>query len=106
MSRTGIQKIGCALLAALMSMPLLAADPTEGRRVYNEQCAYCHGDDGSGELPGTPNFQRGDQLMQADQSLFAMISQGRGSMPSFEGLLDEQEILDVIAYLRTFMGQY
>lgn len=106
MSMTGLQNLICALLIALVSMPLLAADPNEGSRVYNEQCAYCHGTDGSGELPGLPNFQRGERLMQTDQSLFRVISDGRGSMPAFAGLLDEREILDVIAYLRTFMGQY
>ncbi|HKK55675.1 cytochrome c [Marinobacter sp.] len=106
MSMTGLKSLVWALLIALVSTPLLAADPNEGRRVYNEQCAYCHGVDGNGELPGMPNFQRGERLMQADQSLFRAISDGRGSMPSFDGLLDEREILDVIAYLRTFMGQY
>lgn len=106
MSMTGLQNLLCALLMALVSVPVLAADPNEGRRVYNEQCAYCHGTDGSGELPGMPNFQRGERLMQADQSLFMVISGGQGSMPSFQGLLDEREILDVIAYLRTFMGRY
>lgn len=106
MSRTGLKRVACGLLMALVATPLMAADPNAGRQVYKEQCAYCHGDNGNGDLPGMPNFQQGEGLMQADQSLFASISQGRGSMPSFEGLLDEQEILDVIAYLRTFMGQY
>lgn len=103
---TGLPSLACALMVALVSMPVLAADPNAGGRVYSEQCAYCHGADGSGELPGMPDFQRGERLMQADQSLFMVISDGRGSMPSFAGLLDEREILDVIAYLRTFMGQY
>lgn len=106
MNMTGLQNLVCALLIALGSAPLLAADLNEGRRVYKEQCAYCHGAEGSGELPGMPNFQRGERLMQADQSLLRVISDGQGSMPSFAGLLDEREILDVIAYLRTFMGQY
>lgn len=106
MDMTGLQNLVCTLLIALGSAPLVAADLNEGRRVYEEQCAYCHGAEGSGELPEMPNFQRGERLMQADQSLFRAISDGRGSMPSFAGLLDEREILDVIAYLRTFMGQY
>jgi mono/diheme cytochrome c family protein len=37
--------------------------------------------------------------------LFQAISDGKGGMPAFRGILDEQEILDVIAHLRTFIGR-
>lgn len=95
---------GALLGVVLAAGAAEAADINEGRRVFEEQCADCHGPDGRGELPGTPDFQRGDALMRPDGELFAVISQGQGGMPAFEGLLDEHEILDVVAYLRTFMG--
>lgn len=83
-----------------------AADIHEGERLFEEHCAHCHGPDGRGELPGVPDFQRGDALIRPDGTLFAAISQGQGGMPAFEGLLSEREILDVIALLRTFIGHY
>ncbi|MCE9682571.1 c-type cytochrome [Halomonas alkalisoli] len=96
-----------ALLGLLLAAASAeAADINEGRRLYEEQCTQCHGPDGRGELPGMPNFQQGDALMQPDAALFAVISQGQGGMPAFEGMLNEREILDVIAFLRTFMGFY
>lgn len=107
MKTNGSLRVGAVAALLLLTLEAAsAADINEGRQLYDEYCAHCHGADGSGEFPGMPDFQRGHQLMRPDQELFTVISQGQGSMPSFEGLLYEQEILDVVAYLRTFMGQY
>ena len=79
----------------------LAADPKHGGEIYNKQCVNCHGERGRPNMPGVPDFARGERLMQSDIDLIKSIGRGKGMMPSYQGLLSEKDITDVIAYLRT-----
>jgi len=84
-----------------LSATVHAADPVEGKKTYKLHCQTCHGAKGAGEMPGMPDFSRGDALFIADYQLVSTIEEGRGIMPAFRGLLATHEILDVISYLRT-----
>ena len=90
------------LVISLWGGPAFAADPMAGKKIYNTQCKNCHGEHGSSPIPGTPDFSKGDRLMQADAQILSTIKQGKKMMPSYQGMLDDHQILDVIAYLRTF----
>jgi mono/diheme cytochrome c family protein len=94
------------LVAALCAAPvtaLHAADTINGGKVYGQYCASCHGPSGAGMMPGTPNFTHGTSLMQPDNTLLNGIKAGKNAMPGFQGILSDQDIRDVIAYLRTLM---
>lgn len=78
-----------------------AADPKHGGEIYGQQCINCHGPRGQPTMPGTPDFSRGERLMQSDIDLIKTISRGKGMMPAYQGILTERDIFDVIAYLRT-----
>lgn len=73
-----------------------------GQKVYDSYCKACHGASGQGEMPGAPNFSTGRTLMQPDLSLYTQIRDGKNAMPGFRGVLTENEILDVITYIRSF----
>lgn len=88
-----------ALLAA--TAPLHAADINNGRQIYTLHCASCHGASGISAMPGAPNIARGERLMQADTAILASIRNGKNAMPAYVGILKDQGILDVIAYMRT-----
>ena len=77
-----------------------AGDVFNGKQVYKNHCANCHGTSGSGEIGNAPDFARGEGLMQSDVSLMEEISRGKGTMPGYQGVLTDQEILDVISYIR------
>ncbi len=79
-----------------------AADPKQGGKLYSKNCRTCHGDNGVPRMPGLPDFTRIDALMRSDNDLLQFIRTGSGMMPAYRGLLTDGEILDVIAYLRTF----
>jgi len=81
---------------------VLGADIFAGKTLYAEFCAQCHGDRGIGNIPNTPDFRRGEGLLQSDADLLLHIREGRKSMPAFRGLLSDSEILDIVTYLRTF----
>jgi mono/diheme cytochrome c family protein len=79
-----------------------AHDPTllAGRLVYSAECARCHGARGQGGVG--PTFQDGrllrDYFNPEDQVAF--VSQGKGIMPSYAGVLSRRQLESVVAYER------
>lgn len=119
---------------ALLAAPVLAgasggpgsADsaPTEvaqGRQIYEQYCAACHGwqgegaanwkkPDKKGEMPPPPHDETGHTWRHSDAMLFKMIAEGWRhpfnksdwlTMPAFEEQMTAQEIQSVIDYLKT-----
>lgn len=90
-----------AFLALALTLPAHAADVMKGSQLYRLHCATCHGAGGIATMPNAPSFARGERLMQPDMALMMTIRTGRGPMPSFFGILNDRDLLDVVAYLRT-----
>ncbi|HEX6829372.1 MAG TPA: cytochrome c [Burkholderiales bacterium] len=88
------------LLLALAG-PGQAADIFRGGQLYAQHCAACHGGNGIAVLPGAPSFARQERLMQPDMVLLESVKRGKGPMPGFLPILRDQDILDIIAYVRT-----
>lgn len=78
-----------------------AADLKNGKEIYQLHCEVCHGIGGQSSEPGTPDFSRGDGLYVPDSIIVQKIRSGVGTMPAYRGLLDDSDIRDVIAYLRS-----
>jgi len=100
-----IAKIGFAILFAhsvFFSSIVFAGDPFLGANVYNEHCVSCHGANGKGVIAGTPDFHPTNLMAKSDYQLKAFVKTGAGIMPSYQGILKDREIMDVIAYIRTF----
>lgn len=91
-----------AITALVLPCVAPAADPEEGRSLYETHCEVCHAADGRGTVPGVPDFGRGQGLLSPDGAIARKIRSGGGGMPAYEGLLREQQLLDVIAYVRSF----
>lgn len=91
-----------AVLSAVgASTAVQAADINKGGQLFTTHCANCHGSTGVPVMPGAPNFQRGERLLQPDFVLLASIRRGRNVMPAYAGILRDHEIMDVVAHLRT-----
>lgn len=78
-----------------------AFDFENGRRLFEEHCARCHGVDGRPMLPQTPDFQTGDTLNKSDPELIEGVRRGVGVMPGFENTIGTRDMIDVMVYLRT-----
>ncbi len=77
-------------------------DLAGGQDIFEEFCAACHGYDGIRIIPEVPNFADGESLDKADSDLLASIRDGKGEvMPLWSNDLDEQQMRDVLAYIRT-----
>lgn len=96
-----IRRLALALALAAASAAH-GADVIKGAQIYRQHCASCHGSRGVSVMPAAPSFARGESLMQPDAALLASIRRGRAAMPGYFGILSDREILDVVAYLRSF----
>ncbi len=73
----------------------------QGKQVYAKDCAACHGDDGSGKIVGSADFTNQRQMAQlAPRDLYLTVTQGKGSMPSWQSRLSQDERWAVIDYVR------
>jgi len=70
-----------------------------GGAVYQKQCAICHGDQREGILPAFPPLL-GIKRQMSDQQIVALLHQGKGRMPAFPKLVD-QDLTTLLAYLGT-----
>ena len=79
----------------------VAGDPAKGRGIYAVRCSGCHGANGIPTMPALPNFSMGQGMMKSDQEIMNFIKKGKSVMPGFEGVITDEEILNVIAHIRT-----
>ena len=77
-----------------------AFDMNNGKKLYNEYCASCHGADGRPPFPGTPDFSMRQGLITTDNALYKIIVEGVGIMPGYRGIIRDEGIRDVIAFMR------
>ena len=95
--------------------PVLAQNHAEGKKVYEAYCTTCHGDRGKGNgpaaqsLPAKPADHTNGAIMNAfsDQFLYDVIAKGGTAvgkssfMPAWGGALNDRQIKDLVAYLRS-----
>jgi mono/diheme cytochrome c family protein len=68
-----------------------------GAAVFGENCATCHGATGNGGNGG-PDLNT-MPLAQSEEGAIQQVTNGGGGMPAFEGVLSEEEIENVAAYV-------
>jgi cytochrome c-L len=77
----------------------------QGKKIYGEYCASCHMPDGSGRMgPSLIEDYHVYEEIKQDPGLFSIIyGGGAGAMQPFSKRLSQDEILKVMAYVRTLM---
>jgi alcohol dehydrogenase (cytochrome c) len=66
-----------------------------GEAVYTTACLACHGEEGEGGHGGGPSVQ----ALRSSAVVLQVVSEGRNSMPAFNGTLSAEQIRDVAAYV-------
>ncbi|OQY00104.1 MAG: hypothetical protein B6I20_09220 [Bacteroidetes bacterium 4572_117] len=82
----------------------------EGEGVYENSCMSCHGNPGKADfsimVPSPGDIAGQDFQNQTDGELFYKIKTGKGSMPAFEDAFSQEEIWNLVAYIRSFNPKY
>lgn len=122
--------LAATIIAALWSGPKSRADPDDpaqvarGKPVYERHCASCHGAklEGqpnwqeklpTGRMPAPPHDASGHTWHHPDSMLFGMTKHGlipgkyapprhESDMPTFGGVISDDEIWAVLAYIKSF----
>jgi mono/diheme cytochrome c family protein len=89
------------MLTLFFSNTSFASNTINGQKIYQQHCVMCHGVNGKSVMAGAANFNRGEGLFQSDHKLLERIQSGKNACPAYRGILTEQKIYDVIAYIRT-----
>ncbi len=82
----------------------------DARDIYQSNCAACHGFDGVPIMGGVPNFGKNERMDKADHELLASMKNGKTpesggvAMPPWEGALSDEEMQDVLGYIRVIRG--
>lgn len=106
-------RFSSVVMLLLMAGPLWAAEKvTSGQRIYDRECATCHGPAGKGDgetatylSPQPQDFTTGILQKRSDEFLATVIAKGgvaknlSESMPAFPKL-SKSDVQSVVAYIR------
>ena len=98
-----------ALLMVAITPTFAAADtPSEGSKLFDKNCATCHGKDGRAKTLRA-KFNKARDLTDpqwqdatADSAIIELIKVGRDKMPGFADKLKESQIAALAEYVRSF----
>lgn len=91
----------------LFTIPHSVSAQSDGQKLYDANCAKCHGPDGSGttvvgKAVGAKDLRSAEAKKLTDAEIFAQVDQGKGNMPPFGGTLNRAQINSLIPIIREF----
>ena len=92
----------------------MKGDPAKGKEIFQSTCATCHGPEGKGDGPASAALDPKPRNLSdaayvstlSDEHIFKVINEGGASvgkspmMAAWGGILSQDDIWNVIAYLR------
>jgi cytochrome c6 len=97
------------VLSAIFTLAIVfssrAAAQDDAAALYKAKCASCHAADGSGDTPvgkklGVKAFNAPDVAKNSDAAWTEATKKGKGKMPAYEGKLTDDQIKELVKYMR------
>ena len=125
MWRTLLFFAGATFFLGLVALPVRSDPVQSGASLYKEHCAACHGANLEGQpnwkspnpdgtLPAPPHDESGHTWHHGDRLLFDYVKQGgaatmaargapgfKSAMPGFAEVLSDQEIREILTFLKS-----
>ena len=97
--------LGIGMLAPFSNLAWCVDSP--GEAIFKTKCVLCHGADGMGNTPlgkqlQAANLHSKDVQKKTNAELHKVIHDGQTNMPAFADQLTDQQIDQVIKYVRSF----
>jgi mono/diheme cytochrome c family protein len=94
----------CFVLSFSVVVPSASAQSAED--LYKAKCALCHAADGSGNTPAgkkmeVKSFSAPEVAKNTDAAWIDITKAGKGKMPGYTGKLTDDQIRDVIKFVRS-----
>ena len=95
-----------AILALLSLAATWAIAANDGKELFEERCAMCHGHDGRatnemGRKIGAKDLASKESQALSVKQIQEQISKGKNRMPGYEGVLTDEEIKTLAKYVKT-----
>lgn len=98
--------IGLTALVLAVGVGLLSTVASaDVEKTYKSKCAVCHAADGSGDTPagkktGARDFASPEAKAMSDEEMAAITAKGKGKMPGYAKSLKEEQIKELVSYIR------
>ena len=95
-----------AFLVLAVAMLATGSWADSGADLFKSKCALCHGATGAGDTAMGKSMKlrdmsSADVQKQSDADLTAIITNGKGKMPKYDGKMTKEQIDDVVKFIRT-----
>ena len=97
---------GSLAVAVVLLGSAARANGDDAAALYKSKCAMCHGPDGKGETATGKAIKVRSLISQevkkeSDAELTSIIVQGKGNMPGYDKNLTDEQIKDLVKYIRS-----
>jgi mono/diheme cytochrome c family protein len=99
------KSVPVTLLFLFVATAPVFAQSNSGETAFRQNCAMCHGIDGSGNTPagqqfGAPDFRGAKVKGLTDAQIEQVIADGRKMMPPYGKRLSADQIKELVQYIR------
>jgi cytochrome c6 len=78
---------------------IVAHNQEAGKMLFESKCARCHGKNGAKGFMGAADLRAS---VLTDQQYRLTITHGRGRMPAWGGKLSQEQIGEIVSYIKEF----
>ena len=98
---SGRIRVSIGLLFSLFILQGICNAEVNGERLFLENCAECHQEDGEGIPNIYPSLPDSELVLGSGADVALVLIIGRGEMPSFNGVFSDEEMAYVVNYIRS-----
>jgi len=101
-----LKRITFICIVSLLAASTMSFAQKSGADIYKSKCKSCHAADGSGDTAAgksmkVVSFSSPEIVSASDDDLIADTKNGKGKMPAYANKLTDDQIKEVVAYIRT-----
>ena len=98
---SGRIRVSIGLLFSLFILQGICNAEVNWERLFLENCAECHQEDGKGVPNIYPSLADSELVLGSGADVALVLIIGRGEMPSFNGVFSDEEMAYVVNYIRS-----